>query len=405
MPPSPIKIRGIGFDLEPTARGTKSQFETNVLKSLSSSDIKIDSHGKFQQRIRTNEPQGIMDKLDFGFKTYAPDVKPTSYIEAKPQDYVLYGTLEGGEFKPFRRNKLDKLFIKDKGGQIGTLSRTRTSSIEYRPSEYGKLDVNFKDLIKKPDIRPKQDYLRPLTPQTRGKTNTNFNDLSLSSPNNFLKTELTFSGGRGGSRNNNDLKSFYDFDPDYKPDFSIKTSPTPDYTPRADFAPDVTTTTKTDVRTDYTPDLTPRYTPDYTPDYKPDFTPDLTPSLPSFSKRGKPLFSNRKGFDVFVRKAGKFEKINLGGALTKAQALSLGVRATDFKAAATFKIKPSFSPVVRGRGSSYDNFRLTNQYYKKLDRGETLFIEKSKYRISTLGEIQEISYKGLNTKWLKNFKL
>jgi hypothetical protein len=104
------------------------------------------------------------------------------------------------------------------------------------------------------------------------------------------------------------------------------------------------------------------------------------------------------GFDVFVRRFGRFEKINIAP-LVKEEAIQFGAVRVGTTAAATFKIQPTRLPVsqrFRAKGIMAD-------FYKKAARGSTLFIEKRERRIKSKGELQEITFKGLRS--LKSRKM
>ena len=104
-----------------------------------------------------------------------------------------------------------------------------------------------------------------------------------------------------------------------------------------------------------------------------------------------------KGFDVLVRRRGKFQTINYG-ALTKAEAVSLGAYRVGRTAAATFKVRPS---ALRTR-QTFRQPSILKDFYRK----GALFIEKPKRRIKSKGELQEITMKGLQAiKAKKQFKI
>lgn len=97
-----------------------------------------------------------------------------------------------------------------------------------------------------------------------------------------------------------------------------------------------------------------------------------------------------QGFDVFLRRRGEFKKVS-SGPLSKAEALSLGSFKAEHTAGATFKVLPVPGPALTrfyGKGAPLKRF------YKK----DGAYIEKSKYRISTAGELSEITFKGISTK-------
>jgi hypothetical protein len=83
-------------------------------------------------------------------------------------------------------------------------------------------------------------------------------------------------------------------------------------------------------------------------------------------------------FGVSIRRFGKFKPI--GSNLSLAQAVNIGTHATGTTLGATFKIS--------GKGNK--RIRIPFGYYSKENKGETLFIEKPKFRLSTPTEIGEI---------------
>lgn len=115
-------------------------------------------------------------------------------------------------------------------------------------------------------------------------------------------------------------------------------------------------------------------------------TKPIKPIVPSFKKPTERVVSRSGGFDVLVRKRGKFIKINKG-ALSRGEALNLGAYRVGTTSSATFKLSPSKSSATErftGRG-------IFSDFYTKGD----LFIEKKSRRIKSQGELSEITYKGI----------
>jgi hypothetical protein len=98
----------------------------------------------------------------------------------------------------------------------------------------------------------------------------------------------------------------------------------------------------------------------------------------------------QKGFLVAVRKEGTFTIVS-PKPLTREEALSFGAFKVGTTASATFKLIGTDKPAETSFTKKYLGL-LDTQFYKK---GET-FIEKKQYRISTAGELKEITYKGLD---------
>jgi len=100
-----------------------------------------------------------------------------------------------------------------------------------------------------------------------------------------------------------------------------------------------------------------------------------------------------EGYDVFIKRAGKFFKVSKKP-LPKYKALFKGAKLTDITPAATFSIKKA-GKKIKGKGKMADLLgwkALQQRFYQK---GENKYIEKKRYRLSAMGEITGISYKGL----------
>lgn len=99
----------------------------------------------------------------------------------------------------------------------------------------------------------------------------------------------------------------------------------------------------------------------------------------------KPKFSSRDfgvgSFEVQVRRRGSFETIGKASELSKA--IDLGVSKVSNTAAATFRI-------LRGN-KLVTGFDPGSQFYSR----NGLFIERSRSRISSVGELKEITFKGI----------
>jgi len=93
------------------------------------------------------------------------------------------------------------------------------------------------------------------------------------------------------------------------------------------------------------------------------------------------------GYKVQVRRRGKFHA--LPGIFSKADALSLGAYNVKKTAAATFKV----NPVRQSINKSFGQRIGLAGFYRKGD----LFIQKRSQRIGSLGEKQEITFKGIYT--------
>lgn len=101
-----------------------------------------------------------------------------------------------------------------------------------------------------------------------------------------------------------------------------------------------------------------------------------------------------RGFSVFVRRRGKFQAIP--GVFTKARAINLGASLVSSSAAATFKVRPAgLTAELSGGRTGFAASRFYTPKTIKRGVGEELYTQKTRYRISSLGEKQEITAKGL----------
>lgn len=98
------------------------------------------------------------------------------------------------------------------------------------------------------------------------------------------------------------------------------------------------------------------------------------------------------GFDVFTRTKGVFKRVNIKP-LSRQDAINFGAFKVQTTARATFKI-------AEANGQAQDVFKLRanlKDFYKKDD----LFIEKKERRIKSIGELQEITFKGIQARKTK----
>ena len=99
------------------------------------------------------------------------------------------------------------------------------------------------------------------------------------------------------------------------------------------------------------------------------------------------------GFQAFIRRAGEF--IPVGKPLPKSEAIRFGAQRVERTAAATFIIRPTSQFVRRSqfKQPSFDRRRFRTKIGAQ---GEKQFIERRRFRISTGGEIAQITMKGLD---------
>lgn len=129
----------------------------------------------------------------------------------------------------------------------------------------------------------------------------------------------------------------------------------------------------------------------YPPNTPPPKTPPVIFALSDSGKRKEGRLP--RGFALFVRRQGKF--LSVPGVFTKETAIGLGAKIVSGSAAATFKIRqagftePKNAPLAFARQKFY-----TPKTIRRAP-GEELYTQRTKYRISSLGEKQEITAKGL----------
>jgi len=127
-------------------------------------------------------------------------------------------------------------------------------------------------------------------------------------------------------------------------------------------------------------------------------TPFMTPII-LVNTRNRPNIKPQsivRGFDVLVRRKGKFEKIT-SSPLSKSQALQFGAFKVGNTAAATFKLRASSSNQL----GSFTGRGFLNDFSQK----NGLFIEKRGRRIKSKGELEEITFKGLKSLRSKKNKI
>jgi len=103
-----------------------------------------------------------------------------------------------------------------------------------------------------------------------------------------------------------------------------------------------------------------------------------------------------EGFAIFVRRRGKFTRLGTR-AYPKLAALSVGAKRVEETAAATFKIIPTEKRVKRSPLRDWE--RLQSRF--RVGKGGA-FVERRKFRISTPGELQEITFAPRRQKAIKS---
>lgn len=107
------------------------------------------------------------------------------------------------------------------------------------------------------------------------------------------------------------------------------------------------------------------------------------------------------GFDAYVKRKGKKVKLTTKGSLPEREAFLLGAEEVEHSPSATFWLEPSMSPMQTDyRRSLRSVADIENQFY---EGGDGSYIERSKYRINTPGEVAGISHKGGLIKQSRDF--
>lgn len=170
---------------------------------------------------------------------------------------------------------------------------------------------------------------------------------------------------------------------------------TPDYTRTTIRTPDITRIPQTTYTPYYPPTRNPPRPPTTT-QKPPTITEIITPSVPkppvTFNlpdKKQKPQYE--KGFNVFVKSNKEWVKVNQKP-LPKTSALSLGARATDETAAASFRISQGKKALKQKIQDTY--YRMNLNKYRGSKNKRNVIVERSINRMDTVGELNQITVKG-----------
>jgi len=124
--------------------------------------------------------------------------------------------------------------------------------------------------------------------------------------------------------------------------------------------------------------------------YKQKIVPEIIiPKIPKIKFPKKETAGRKERYNILVRRKGKFQRI--GEAKSIKSAFRRGAFAVDVSAAASFKIQPIGSSKRIRNPFSY----LSAKRFTTAKREPGVFVERSKFRISTPGERGEITAKGL----------
>ena len=124
--------------------------------------------------------------------------------------------------------------------------------------------------------------------------------------------------------------------------------------------------------------------------------PPRRPRLPRPMRFGKPV----RAFDVFVKKRGRYVKVNVKP-LTQKSALGKGVQVTKGTATRSFFIKPTKGKAT-AKTFGFDIYKTLKKMYRSPKSGKG-YVEKTKYAIDSPGELKEITYKGLMSRGTRPF--
>lgn len=186
-------------------------------------------------------------------------------------------------------------------------------------------------------------------------TKTIFTSLSVSTGTINFATGKTTARGTGATGTSTRISSM--LTPQISPPFSPPRSP-----PRS---PPVS------------PPLTPRMTPPFSPPRSPPRQPPKNPPSRKFTTGITKTPSLFGGFNVFVRRQGRFRQV--GGNLSLGGAFNLGERVTQKGLSQTFKVRGT-----RGQGTP---FRVPKGFYAKQSAKEGIvFIEQPRTKINTRSE-------------------
>lgn len=121
----------------------------------------------------------------------------------------------------------------------------------------------------------------------------------------------------------------------------------------------------------------------------PQVLPESTRLVIPFAKKDGARKKLIEGFDVLVREKGVFRRVNIF-ALPEEDALKLGVNVASNTAAASFKVVPT-QREAEGRFSGFANLKD----YSPSKREAGVLVQKREKRISSVGELKQITYKGI----------
>jgi hypothetical protein len=117
------------------------------------------------------------------------------------------------------------------------------------------------------------------------------------------------------------------------------------------------------------------------------------PDLPGAKgKQGKP-----KRVDVFVKRRGRFKKINTGGSLSFDEGQDLGAKVVSESPARTFKLEPSTSSRRAEFKGDPDFFENNKNQFRKSKSDRFGLVEKSEFAIDSRDELEGITFKGLDS--------
>lgn len=133
-------------------------------------------------------------------------------------------------------------------------------------------------------------------------------------------------------------------------------------------------------------------------------TPDVIETLPDpfiptpFTFKKKKDNKRTTAYKVLVKKKGIFQEIT-SNPLTKSEALKLGRNITSEASSASFKLKPiNVSEEQIRSANTFGKIGSSREFYQK----DNVFIQKRRFRIGSIGEKREITFKGIQANKQRN---
>ena len=117
------------------------------------------------------------------------------------------------------------------------------------------------------------------------------------------------------------------------------------------------------------------------------------PDLPSNKQKG----GRPERVDVFIKRKGRFKKVNTGGSLSFDEGQDLGAKTVSESPARTFKLERSTSTRRADFTGDPDFFEKNKEQFRKSKSDRFGLVEKSKFAIDSEGELEGITFKGIRS--------